>query len=75
MLQTTVSILRLHFSFPRPLSIVRGVLIGFFRRLGGTVPLRSATLLNCVPLDGSELDAKVETLSMERTLQECLHTD
>ena len=26
---------------------------------------RQATLLNCVPLDGSEPDAKVETLSTE----------
>src|SRR5258707_1137747 len=45
------------------------------RRLGGTVPLRSATMLNCVPLDCSEPDAKVETPSMEHTLQVCLRAD
>jgi len=28
-----------------------------------------------VPLDGSELDAKVETLSLEHTLQVCHHAD
>lgn len=39
------------------------------------MPLRSATLLSCVPLDGSEPDAKVETLSLERTLHVCLDAD
>ena len=34
----------------------------FPRGLGGVVPLRSASLPGCVPLDGSEPDAKVETL-------------
>jgi len=41
--------------------MVRGVLAEFSRGPGGAVPLRSATLLSCVPLDGSEPDAKVET--------------
>ena len=36
---------------------------------------RSATLLSCVPLDGSELDAKGETLSLERPLQVCIEAD
>jgi hypothetical protein len=38
-------------------------------------PLRSATLLSYVPLTGSEPDAKVETLSMGRTLHVCLEAD
>src|SRR5229473_1191175 len=32
--------------------------------LGGAVPLRSATWLNCVPLDGSGPDANAEILSV-----------
>ena len=54
---------------------MRGVVAGFPPQAGGTVPLRSATPLSCVPLDGSEPDAKVETLSMERTLHMGLETD
>ncbi len=39
--------------------------------LGGAVPLRSATWLNCVPLDGSGPDANAEILSVERTPRVC----
>ncbi len=33
--------------------------------VGGAVPLRSATLLDCVPLDGSRLGPRDETLSIQ----------
>ena len=35
-------------------------------------PTRQTTLLNCVPLSGSEPDAKVETLSTKHMLHVCL---
>lgn len=41
-------------------------------RLGGAATFRSATLRSCVPLDGSEPDAKVEKTSVERMLHVCL---
>ncbi len=55
--------------------MVREFSVVFPRGLDGAVPLRSATSPSCVPLDGSELDAKVETLSVERTLRVCQHAD
>jgi hypothetical protein len=54
---------------------VTGVFTEFSPWAWWSRPTSVATLLSCVPLNGSEPDAKVETLLLERMLHVCLEAD